>query len=151
IYSTAQSRDQAAIVFGLASKMVRMSQLLNELVKVHESRKELFAPSTGVRYRALSADAATAHGLSPALAIHDELGQVRGPRSDLFEAVETGMGAVDEPLSIVISTQAPSDGDLLSILIDDALKSGDKRVRLFLYAADPTDDPFAAETWYKAN
>ena len=151
IYSTAQSRDQAAIVFGLASKMVRMSQQLNELVKVHDSRKELFAASTGVRYRALSADAATAHGLSPALAIHDELGQVRGPRSELFEAVETGMGAIEEPLSVVISTQAPGDGDLMSVLVDDALKSGDKRTRLFLYCADPEDDPFDEATWYKAN
>jgi phage terminase large subunit-like protein len=151
INSTAQSRDQAALVHGLAAKMVRMSRDLNPLVKVQDSRKELFAPSTGVRYRALSADATTAYGLSPSLAIHDETGQVRGPRSDLFGAVETGMGAVDQPLSIIISTQAPSDGDLLSILIDDALKSGDSRTRLFLYAADPADDPFDEATWYKAN
>jgi phage terminase large subunit-like protein len=69
IYSTAQSRDQAAIVFGLAARMVRMSRQLNDLVTVRDTAKELFAPSTGVRYRALSADATTAHGLSPSLAI----------------------------------------------------------------------------------
>src|SRR6266576_4092289 len=43
IYSAAQSRDQAGIVFGLASKMVRMSPELNDpsMVIVRESAKEL--------------------------------------------------------------------------------------------------------------
>jgi phage terminase large subunit-like protein len=111
----------------------------------------LFAPSTGVRYRALSADATTAHGLSPSLAIHDELGQVRGPRSELFEAIETGMAAQQSPLSIIISTQAPTDADLLSVLIDDARKGGSHRTRLFLFAADADDDPWEEATWRKAN
>jgi phage terminase large subunit-like protein len=150
IYSAAQSRDQAAIVFGLASRMVRMSRELNGLVTVKDSAKELFCPSTGVRYKALSADATTAYGLSPSLVIHDELGLVRGPRSELFEA-ETASAAQEDPLSIIISTQAPTDGDLLSILIDDALRNGSERTRLFLYAADPADDPWSEETWRKAN
>ena len=30
---------------------------------------------------------------SPALVIHDELGRVRGPRSELYDALETGAGA----------------------------------------------------------
>jgi phage terminase large subunit-like protein len=76
IYSSAQSRDQAAIVFGLASRMVRMSRELHDLVIVRDSAKELFSSATGVRYKALSADATTAHGLSPVLVIHDELGRV---------------------------------------------------------------------------
>ena len=52
--------------------------------------------------------------------IHDEIGQVRGPRSPLYEALGTATGAVADPLSIIISTQAPTDADLFSILIDDA-------------------------------
>jgi phage terminase large subunit-like protein len=151
IYSAAQSRDQAAIVFGLAAKMVRMNRELNNLVNVRDSAKELFCPSTGVRYKALSADATTAYGLSPALVIHDELGQVRGPRSELYDALETAMGAQVAPLSIVISTQAPSDADLLSLLIDDAQKPGAERTRLFLFAADMQDDPWHEATWRKAN
>ena len=72
--------------------MVRMGQL-NDLVNVKDSAKELFCIRTGVRYKALSADATTAYGLSPALMILDELGQVRGPRSELYDALETAMGA----------------------------------------------------------
>src|SRR5262245_58046193 len=81
----------------------------------------------GTSYRALSADATTALGLSPAFVIHDELGAITGPRSQLFEAMELATAAQDDPLSIVISTQAASDTDLLSILIDDALSGGDPR------------------------
>ncbi len=151
IYSAAQSRDQAGIVFGLASKMVRMSPELNGMVVVRDSAKELFCPDTGVRYKALSADATTAYGLSPSLVIHDELGQVRGPRSELYDALETAMGAQIEPMSIVISTQAPTDGDLLSKIIDGAITSGDPRRKVFLYAAPPDADPWAEETWHLAN
>ena len=153
IFSGAQSRDQAAIVFGLAAKMVRMSPVLSkpENVVVRDSAKELYSPLTGVRYKALSADATTAYGLSPVLAIHDELGQVSGPRSELYDALETAMGAQAEPLSIIISTQAPTDVDLLSRLIDNAKAQRNARTRLFLYTSDPEDDPWAEATWRKAN
>jgi phage terminase large subunit-like protein len=151
IYSAAQSRDQAGIVFGLASKMVRMNDELNRMVVVRDSAKELFCPATGVRYKALSADATTAYGLSPSLVIHDELGQVRGPRSELYDALETAMGAQAEPMSLVISTQAPTDGDLLSKIIDSAITSGDPRRKAFLFTAPPEADPWAEATWRLAN
>jgi phage terminase large subunit-like protein len=151
VYSAAQSRDQASLVFNLAAKMVRMSNDLNEFVTVRDTAKELYCPRTGVKYKALSADATTAYGLSPFAVIHDELGQVRGPRSELYDALETAMGAQDAPLSIIISTQAPSDADLLSVLIDDAQAAYDPRTILFMHAADKDDDPHDEDTWRKAN
>lgn len=151
IYSAAQSRDQAAIVFGLAAKMARMSQDLNGMVVVRDSAKELFSPVTGVRYKALSADATTAYGLSPALVIHDELGQVKGPRSELYDALESAMGAQVDPLSLVISTQAPTDADLLSKIIDDALASNDPARKVFLFAAPAGADPWDEKSWHLAN
>lgn len=153
IFSSAQSRDQAAIVFGLAAKMVRMSRELSDpnMVVVRDSAKELFSPLTGVRYKALAAEASTTFGFSPALVIHDELGQVRGPKSDLYDALETAMGAHERPLSIVISTQAPTSADLLSLLIDYAKTGADSSQKLILFTADenlPIDDP---ETWKLAS
>ena len=151
VFSAAQSRDQAAIVFGYAAKMVRMDQDLGRAVHIKDTAKELIGLRTGVQYKALSADATTAHGTSPALVIHDELGRVRGPRSELYDALETGMGAHRDPLSIIISTQAPTDADLLSTLIDSAKAAGDPTVKLFLWAADLEDDPWSPATWVKAN
>jgi phage terminase large subunit-like protein len=151
LYSAAQSRDQAAVIFGLAAKMVRMNADLRHAVTIQETAKSLFCPELGTRYRALSSDATTAYGLSPSLVIHDELGQVRGPRSPLYEALETATGAQEDPLSIIISTQAPSDGDLLSILIDDAKAGHDPCTVLSLYSAPPELDAFAEETIKLAN
>lgn len=151
LYSAAQSREQAAVLFALAAKMVRMSEVLLDLVTIRDTAKQLFCPHYGTLYRALSAEVSTAFGLSPVLIVHDELGRVRGERSELYEALETATGAQEDPLSIVISTQAPSSSDLLSILIDDAKAGHDPRVVLSLYEADPEDPPFEESTIRKAN
>ncbi len=142
LFSAAQSRDQAAILFNLAAKMVRMSAELSQYVHVKDSAKSLVCPALGTTYKALSADASTALGLSPSLVVHDELGQVRGPRFDLYEALETAAAAQASPLSIIISTQAPEDGDLLSLLIDDALTGADPRVKCVLYSVPKDADVF---------
>jgi phage terminase large subunit-like protein len=151
LYSAAQSRDQAGIIFSLAAKMVRMNPALSQAVTIQETAKSLICAALGTRYRALSADATTAYGLSPALIIHDELGQVRGPRSALYEALETATGAQENPLSIIISTQAPTDADLLSVLIDDALAGHDPHTVVKLYTTPPELDPFDEATIRLAN
>lgn len=156
LYSAAQSREQAAILFSLAAKTVRMSPALSQYVRIRDTAKQLFCEELGTLYRALSAEASTAYGLSPVFIVHDELGQVKGPRSELYEALETATGAQDAPLSIVISTQAPTDADLLSVLIDDAKPRedgsiADPRVVLALYTAAEDLDPFSEEAIRAAN
>lgn len=151
LYSAAQSRDQAAVLFALAAKMVRMNPDLLAFVGIRDTAKQLYCGELGTLYRALSADASTAYGLSPVFIVHDELGQVRGPRSELFEALETAVAAQESPLSIVISTQAPTDNDLLSRLIDDAQREGNKRTKLFLYTAPVDAEPFGDKAIKAAN
>lgn len=151
LYSAAQSRDQAAILFALAAKIVRMSPELNEVMLIKDSVKQLVCAELGAVYRALSAEASTAYGLSPVLIIHDELGQVKGPRSELYDAMETATAAQENPLSIIISTQAPTDGDLLSILIDDALAGNDPRTVVSLHTAPLELDPFGVAAIKAAN
>lgn len=153
--STAQSREQASVLFSLAAKMVRLNPQLDlqqgGVINIRDSAKQLHCPELGTLYRALSADASTAHGQSPIFAVHDELGQVRGPVSELFNAVENAMGAHDAPMSVIISTQAPNDADLLSVLIDDAKKGDDPTVVLSLYTADDTVDPYSDAALKQAN
>lgn len=151
LFSAAQSRDQASLLFSLAAKMVRMSPTLSDIIKISETTKELTCAELGIRYRALSAEATTAFGLSPVFIVHDELGQVHGPRSTLYEALETATGAHSNPLSIIISTQAPTDADLLSVLIDDALAENDPHTLVRLYTAPMDMDPFSEDTIKLAN
>lgn len=152
LYSSALSRDQAAIIFRLASKMIRLSPELRDCVTIRDTTKQLYVPELGTLYCALSADASTNFGLSPVFVCHDELGQVKGERHPLYEALETATGAQESPLSIVISTQAPTDGDLLSRLIDDARAADkDSLTKLFFWTAEESADPFADDTIRQAN
>jgi phage terminase large subunit-like protein len=151
LFSCAQSRDQASVLFLLAAKCVRLSPVLHKSVLIRDTAKQLACGELGTLYRALSADASTAFGLSPRFIAHDELGQVRGPRSVLYEALETATAAQEDPLSIIISTQAPTDADLLSVLVDDAKAGHDPRTVLRMDSAPEDLDPFSEEAIRAAN
>jgi phage terminase large subunit-like protein len=69
----------------------------------------------------------------------------------MYEALETATGAQKDPLSIVISTQAPTDADLLSVLIDDGVAAHDPRVVVSLYTAPMDLDAFGEEAIRAAN
>lgn len=140
IRSGARSREQAGIVFNLASKMVNLSPELSKLVRIVPSGKTLIGLARNVEYKALSAEAGAAHGQSPYLLIIDELGQVRGEQDDFVDALITAQGAYDDAMLLVISTQAPTDADMLSIWIDDALASNDPRTVCHLYEGEKDCD-----------
>lgn len=151
LVSSALTREQAAILFDTAAKIVRLNPELAATVEVVEFQKLLRCPELGTIYRALSADAPTQLGLSPYFVCHDELGAVEGPYSKLYDVLESGGAAQADPLSVIISTQARSDSDLLSRLIDDAETGADPGVKLFLWTAPPDADPFDEQTWKLAN
>ena len=151
IISGARSRDQAALVFKLAEKMVRLSPKLNQVVRIVPSQKMLVGLLCNVEYKAISAEAGTAHGLSPVLAVLDEVGQVRGPHDSFIEAIETAQGAHENPLLIAISTQAATDGDLFSIWLDDADNASDPRIVSHLYTAPKDCDLMDRKAWTAAN
>lgn len=151
IVSGAMSRDQASIVFNLTAKMIRLNSELDDIIKITDCRKELHGLPMGTHYKALCAEGKNLHGLSPVLAILDEVGQVRGAKSDSIDAITSGQGAHAAPLLIAISTQAADPADLFSIWLDDAAASGDPRIVSHVYSADPDakiDDPVQ---WKKAN
>jgi phage terminase large subunit-like protein len=151
LFSTAQSRDQAAILFSIASRMIRLDPTLRASVKVHESAKALSCPELGTKYRALSAEASLALGLNPAFVVHDELGAVVGPRFALYENMESATAALSDPLSLIISTQSASDSDLLSVLIDDAKLGADPKTVGHVYRAPLDLDPFSETAIRAAN
>jgi phage terminase large subunit-like protein len=133
--SGARTRDQAAVVYRLAMKMIGFEPRLNGIIRTVASRKEFWGLTTGTYFQALSADAKAAMGLSPFVVILDEAGQVEGPVDEFTDALVTAQGAYDDGLQIVISTQAASDGAMLSQWIDDALSGQDPTLVCHLYAA----------------
>lgn len=151
IQSGALSREQASQVYKYASKTVQLSPELSGIVRIVPSSKKLIGLPMNVEYSASSAEAKTAHGGSPILAILDETGQVRGPQDDFIDAIITSQGAYEDPLLIVISTQAANDGDLLSIWLDDAERSQDPHTVSHVYTAPSNCDLMDKKAWKAAN
>ena len=151
IVSGAMSREQASIVFKLCAKMISLSPALSARTRVLPSKKEIHGLKLGTEYRALAAEGKTAHGLSPALAVLDEVGQIRGPQNDFIDAITTAQGAHDAPLLIAISTQAANDSDLFSIWLDDAESSKDQHIVSHVYAAPKDADLLDKKGWKMAN
>jgi phage terminase large subunit-like protein len=151
IVSGARSRDQAALVFSLAAKMVSLSEELSKVVRIVPSGKRLIGLVDNVEYRALAAEGTTAHGLSPVLAILDEVGQIKGEQDDFIDAITTSQGAHDAPLLIAISTQAPTDADLFSVWLDDAERSQDPAIVSHVYTAPEGCEVDDEAGWAAAN
>jgi phage terminase large subunit-like protein len=151
VVSGARSRDQAALVWSLAAKIIDLTPGLSEICHVIPSSKKIIGLLMNVEYRALSADGAKNMGISPVLAVLDEVGQVVGPNDYFTDSITSSQGAYSDPLLIAISTQSPSDADLFSIWLDDAIRSGDKHVVCHLYQADEDADLLDESQWAKAN
>lgn len=151
ICSGALSKDQAAKLFDLAHKMIIQHPKLRKIIQCVPSKKYLKGIPWNTEYMALAADGKTNMGGSPILAVLDETGQVVGSKNLFIDSIVTSQGAHDDPLLIVISTQAPNDADLLSIWIDDAETGDDPQTICHCYTAPADADLLDEETWKMAN
>ena len=149
IYSAANDRDQAAIVFKFCRQIVELEPELRAQIEIIPSTKTMLARRTGSVYRAVSSEVTTKHGLLPSVAIYDELAQARN--RDLYDVMDTAFGAREEPLFIVISTQSNDPEHVLSKLIDDGLSKIDPAIVCHLHAADDDCELDDETQWLKAN
>lgn len=150
IYSAANERDQAAIVFKYVTQILRLEPELDAMLKTVESTKTIVNYANGTVYRAISAEAGSKHGFNPSIVIYDELGQSKS--RNLYDALDTAMGAREEPLFFIISTQNPDPQHILSELIDDGLSGKDLSIVAELYSVpEDTEDIFDPAVWKLAN
>lgn len=159
IYSAAGDRAQAKIVFNEARQQVLNNPSLSRVIKVY--RDALEYPSKGSVYKALSADAARAHGLGPSLVIADELhswpSSASNTRGDeLWEALTTGSADRPESLVLGITTAGGNSDTLLGRLYEHGKRVAageidDPQFGFWSWEADPDDDPTDPAVWRKAN
>lgn len=150
--SGALSRDQAALVFQHMSKFINLSPELSKLTRIIPSKKMIIGLARNVEYQALARDGGRAMGRSDIVILGDEWGQIKGASDPFVEALTSSQGAYgDKALQIIISTQAPSDADMLSQWIDDAERSDDNKIVCHVYRADEGCDLLDREQWKKAN
>lgn len=132
VYSAANDKDQAGIVFKFAAQLLRADDVLMQHVKIIDSRMRITCPANGSFYRALSRDSKTKHGLNPTFSIYDELAQSLD--RELYDTLNTSDGARDEVLFAVISTQSKDPQHIMSELIDRGLRGDDPTIVCHLYA-----------------
>ncbi len=154
VYSAANDRFQASRIYNEMAAIIAKVPFLDERISLKRHDKTMEDVENGSIFAALSADVATKHGLSPSMICYDELGQA--PNRNLFDALDTAMGARSEPLMVVISTQAASDLAPMSELIDYGLRVNAKEIddpafHLTFYSAPDDADPWAKATWKLAN
>jgi phage terminase large subunit-like protein len=162
LYSAAYEREQAALIYRAAMSMVMQDDELRRICRPIESSKVINCAVNNSRYKALSAESRSKHGLNPTLVLFDELAQFHTDR-ELLDVLLTSMGAQVEPLLLVLSTQAADDLAVLSQMIDYGreVNSGatiDDSFVLIDYST-PNDTELAKDgesiwdeaVWYRAN
>jgi phage terminase large subunit-like protein len=156
VYFVATKRDQARIGFNAAQMMARQlavdSPKFRSRVEVRQH--VIFAPGDKSKIEALSSDENSLDGSSPSVSITDEYHQ---HKTDLvLGAMETGMGAREQPISWVITTAGFNKeypcyalrktciSILRGIVEDDS-------TFCVIFTLDEEDDPHDENVWIKAN
>jgi phage terminase large subunit-like protein len=154
VYSCANDRFQSGRIFNEMVALISRHPALSARTNIISFRKEIHDLINGSVYVALTAEAKTKLGLSPSFVIYDELGSADSRA--LFDAMDSALGARENPLMLVISTQAADDFAPMSQLIDYGLqlKGGeihDPAFHLTLYSAPEDADPWSRRAWRAAN
>lgn len=152
VYSAACDKEQAAIVFEIAKKMVETSTKLAKLTESY--RRSIVVPSTGSSYKVLSADVPTKHGINPHGIIFDELHAQ--PNRELWDTLTTAPGARRQPLTVAITTAGYDKNSICWEIHEYAQKVLEGTIRddsfyAVIFAADKDDDWKDPKTWRKAN
>lgn len=152
VYSGATSQDQAMEVFKPALLMTRATPEYRQHYGVAANASNLSVISTNSKFEPVIGN--PGDGASPSCAIVDEYHEHRTP--DLYETMQTGMGARSHPLMLVITTAGTDvSGPCymhqieLQKLLEGTIEN-DQRFGI-IYTIDDGDDWNSEEALIKAN
>jgi phage terminase large subunit-like protein len=104
-YGCAAAKDQAAIVFKAAARLVKENPDLRSRLRLLESTKRILRRDGGGFYAVLSADGDVQDGIRPSLLLRDEIHRWKTARAETLHDVTTkGQISRDEPLDLGITT-----------------------------------------------
>ncbi|MCH4885527.1 terminase TerL endonuclease subunit [Pseudomonas sp. TMW22080] len=152
VYSGATTEKQAWEVFRPAKLMIERTPELRDHYGVEVNASNMCRLEDGSRFEPVIGK--PGDGSSPSCAIVDEYHEHQD--STLFDTMETGMGAREQPVILVITTAGSSIGGPCHQLVRDAermLEGVIDRPDLWamLYTIDPGDDWTSEEALIKAN
>ncbi len=155
IYSAATERDQAAIVFRIAAKMVRQSPALLKRCKIIDSQKTIAVHKTGSFYRAISSESHSKHGFNIHGLVFDELHALKD--REFYATLTEGTGdARTQPLFLTITTAGFDRNSVCWEMHEyaDKVEKGiieDPHFYSMVYSLPEDEDWEDEENWKKVN
>lgn len=156
IYGAAKDRDQARIIWDVASRMVQLSPTLNrrEGLRVRNHDRRIVDARTGSFYAVLARDALGNLGLNPSAILFDEV--IAQPDGRLWEAMRTAAGARTEPLMVAATTAGDDPSSFAAGEHAQCVKVADdpdrERHRFVFLRNTPIEaDVFDEKVWHYAN
>lgn len=152
VYSGATNEKQAWEVFRPAKQMLERTPQLQELLGAEVWAKALLVPEDGSRFEPVIGK--PGDGASPSCAIVDEYHE--HDSSDLVDTMETGMGAREQPLLLMITTAGFNIAGPCFDQEQDAKKVlegvlDDPELFALIYTIDEKDDWTSPAALRKAN
>jgi phage terminase large subunit-like protein len=154
VYSAANDRNQAALVFNDAAAMVRQAPALWKRSKIIDSQKRIVYQGQNSFYCAISAEAYSKFGYDSHGVIYDELHAA--PNRELWDVLTTSFGARRQPLLLCITTAGYDRNSICWEQHDYACKVRDGIIDdpTFLpviYAAPDDADWTDEDIWFESN
>ncbi len=153
VISIAADRAQAGRCLEAAKRMIRAEPRLESRTELYQHR--IIVPATAGVYKVMSSEAPSAHGLNTSACIADEVHAMEN-RRELWEAIETSVGARRQPMLISITTSGTLRESLEWEMYDYSCKVRDGIIDnpYFLpviYRAADDDDWTSPEVWRKCS
>lgn len=154
VYGLALDKDQAALAFNAAARMVVLSPILARRLHVLRGARRVTDERTASFFAVEAGDAMGALGPSPHGAYIDEL--LTQPSRDLYDALRTGFGARAQPLLVLATTADNNPSGFAASERSWSERVAEEpdldRARLVvIYAAPPDADWTSEATWKLAN
>ena len=142
-------RGQAANVFDVAARMVKLSPVLSSRLVVKDHIKRIIDERTNSYYEVVSTDAAGNLGHNPHGVIFNEVLAQRDAR--LWDAMRTGMGARAQPLMIAATTSGDDPASFARTEHNECVRIQDEPERARHRFAYVRNVPEGADPWEEAN
>ncbi|MGE9696675.1 terminase large subunit [Streptomyces sp. CH6] len=153
VITAAVTKEQAGLLFGPVKAIVEKSPALKRVMQPMAG--VILHPKSDSYFKPVSSLAGAQHGLNLHCGLVDELHEHKTP--ELVETIESGTGSRRQPLIFIITTA--DAGKRESVYqrkrerIEQLARGAYRAPSVYgvVFAAEKDDDPFAEETWKKAN
>jgi len=156
-YFGATKQEQAAKAWREARLQIEKHPTLRKHAKIYLSSYTITIPGTAARMRPLGRDSSTEDGLNPSIALIDEYHA--HPDSSLLDVLESGMGARQQPLVLIITTAGydksgpcfTQEHEIAEQLLEGSIDPRPEHVFAIIYSLDEGDNFADERVWQKAN